>query len=100
MPSPSAPQVMVLTGAASGIGRCLAGRLSSAGHPLMLTDLDLSALERAAAQGGWNASQVRLRARRSRCRGLVARARRDGRLFWRPRRAVERCRLHPPRLRT
>jgi 3-oxoacyl-[acyl-carrier protein] reductase len=52
---------MMLTGCASGIGRHLAGRLAQAGHRLMLTDLNLAALESAAAAEGWDRDRALLR---------------------------------------
>ncbi len=45
-------QVMVLTGAAGGIGHHLATRLYALGHRLWLTDVDLSALRKAARTSG------------------------------------------------
>jgi len=47
-----------LTGAASGIGRHLTGRLSSEGHIVWATDLELDALADAASQDGWPAERV------------------------------------------
>ncbi len=54
----SEPQVMVVTGSASGIGRHLTGVLAAAGHRLVATDVDLSPLEKHARREGWPASQV------------------------------------------
>src|SRR5262245_50766024 len=54
-------QVMFLTGCASGIGRHVAGRLAAAGHRLMLTDIDLAALEQAAAAEVWQLDRAVLR---------------------------------------
>ncbi|WEX12250.1 MULTISPECIES: SDR family NAD(P)-dependent oxidoreductase [Phyllobacteriaceae] len=42
-------KVVVVTGAAGGIGRAICARLAAAGASLLLTDLDQSGLERAAA---------------------------------------------------
>lgn len=56
-----APQVMLLTGCASGIGRHLAGLLARAGHCLMLTDVNAEALARSAAADGWHGERVVLR---------------------------------------
>jgi 3-oxoacyl-[acyl-carrier protein] reductase len=53
---------MLLTGCASGIGRHLAGRLSAAGHQLVLTDLHLDPLRAAAAEDAWNMDGALLRA--------------------------------------
>lgn len=52
---------MVLTGAASGIGRHLAGRLARDGHRLVATDLDEARLREAATEDGWPADRVLLR---------------------------------------
>lgn len=57
----SPPQVMVLTGCASGIGCHLATALAAAGHQLLLTDIDLSGLNEAAARSNWNVNHVKLR---------------------------------------
>lgn len=61
MPSASPPQIMFVTGAASGIGRCLAGRLLAAGHALVLTGQDLPTLEAIAAADRWPANRAHLR---------------------------------------
>lgn len=50
-------QVMLLTGAASGIGKHLAGALSSRGHRILATDVNLAALELAAQ--AWPKDRVR-----------------------------------------
>lgn len=50
-------QVMVLTGAAGGIGHHLATCLYARGHRLWLTDLDLSALRTAAQKSGLDDDQ-------------------------------------------
>jgi 3-oxoacyl-[acyl-carrier protein] reductase len=52
---------MLVTGAASGIGRCLAGMLHQRGHTLVLADLSLPALQATAAREGWMAASVWLR---------------------------------------
>jgi 3-oxoacyl-[acyl-carrier protein] reductase len=49
---------MVLTGAASGIGRHLAGLLARAGHRLVATDLDEAKLVEAARADGWPEERV------------------------------------------
>lgn len=49
---------MVLTGAASGIGCHLAGRLAAAGHRLVVVDLDPARLTEAARAGGWPEERV------------------------------------------
>jgi len=49
----SATQVFFVTGAASGIGRHLAGALCAAGHRVLATDVDDQGLERARATDGW-----------------------------------------------
>ncbi len=59
--SHDASQVMIVTGAASGIGRCLAGQLANRGHRLVLADLNLAMLEAAAAEAGWSAETTLLR---------------------------------------
>jgi 3-oxoacyl-[acyl-carrier protein] reductase len=58
-PSPS--RVMVLTGAASGIGRHLAGRLLREGHRVLATDVDESRLQAAARDDAWPSDRVLLR---------------------------------------
>jgi NADP-dependent 3-hydroxy acid dehydrogenase YdfG len=57
----AASQVMVLTGAASGIGRTLVGALAGAGHRLLATDLDEARLREGALALGWPESRVLLR---------------------------------------
>lgn len=49
---PTREQVMILTGAAGGIGRDLSARLYTAGHRLWLTDLNLEALRACARATG------------------------------------------------
>jgi 3-oxoacyl-[acyl-carrier protein] reductase len=49
---------MVLTGAASGIGRHLAGRLARDGHRLVVTDVDEGKLREAAESDGWPGDRV------------------------------------------
>jgi NADP-dependent 3-hydroxy acid dehydrogenase YdfG len=51
--------VMLLTGAASGIGRHLAKALSNRGHRLLATDVNLEGLDKAANDDGWNAERVK-----------------------------------------
>jgi 3-oxoacyl-[acyl-carrier protein] reductase len=51
---------MLLTGAASGIGRHLAGRLAREGHRLLATDLDEAGLRNAARADGWPPDRVHL----------------------------------------
>jgi NADP-dependent 3-hydroxy acid dehydrogenase YdfG len=48
-PRPLAGQTVVVTGAASGIGRALARRLSAHGSPVAMVDIDRDGLEAAAA---------------------------------------------------
>ncbi|MBL9125562.1 MAG: SDR family oxidoreductase [Planctomycetaceae bacterium] len=57
----SPPQVMLLTGCASGIGRQLTTSLAAAGHLLVATDVNLAGLERAAQQHGWPVERVACR---------------------------------------
>lgn len=52
--------VMLVTGAGSGIGRHLAGALSSRGHQILATDINLPALEAAAREDRWNQRAVKL----------------------------------------
>jgi len=54
------PRVMIVTGAASGIGRQLAIVLAGRGHRLIAADLDFPTLEARAADSGWSADHVRL----------------------------------------
>lgn len=54
------PRVVMLTGAAGGIGNALAAELVRCGDFLMATDVDLEALTRAAESSGWLSSNVRL----------------------------------------
>ena len=61
-PEGSLSRVMVLTGAASGIGRHLAGRLLREGHRLLATDVDEGALRAAARDDGWPSDRACLRA--------------------------------------
>lgn len=56
-----ASQVMLITGAASGIGRCLASQLASRGHRLVLTDIQFDALQRATDAEAWPPQAVVLR---------------------------------------
>jgi 3-oxoacyl-[acyl-carrier protein] reductase len=55
-------RVAVLTGAASGIGRCLAGVLARRGYRLAACDKDLGRLQTAAREDGWPEERVRRRA--------------------------------------
>lgn len=50
---------IILTGAASGIGRHLAGVFAGLGDRVIATDVNLEALEKAAADEKWPAAQVR-----------------------------------------
>ncbi len=52
------PQVFLLTGAASGIGRHLTGALARRGHSVLATDLSADGLERAAREDGWPGDAV------------------------------------------
>jgi NADP-dependent 3-hydroxy acid dehydrogenase YdfG len=52
-------RVVILTGAASGIGRHLAGVLAGLGDRVLATDVNLDALEKAAADERWPAQQVK-----------------------------------------
>jgi len=54
----AATQVFLLTGAASGIGRHLAGALSARGHRVLATDVDAEALARARAADNWATDSV------------------------------------------
>jgi 3-oxoacyl-[acyl-carrier protein] reductase len=54
-------RVMVVTGAASGIGRHLVGLLAGGGHRLVATDLDLARLRKEARAAGWPEASVLLR---------------------------------------
>src|SRR5262245_23085407 len=58
----AASRVMVLTGAGSGIGRHLAGRLLGEGHRVVATDLDRDRLRAAAREDGWPDDRALLRA--------------------------------------
>jgi 3-oxoacyl-[acyl-carrier protein] reductase len=51
-------RVMVLTGAASGIGRHLAGRLAREGHRVVATDIEETKLVEAARADGWPEARV------------------------------------------
>jgi 3-oxoacyl-[acyl-carrier protein] reductase len=52
------PQVFLITGCASGIGRHLAGRVAAAGHQLLATDVNAEALAAEAARLGWQSPRV------------------------------------------
>lgn len=54
-------RVILVTGAASGIGRRLAESLAAAGHRLLVTDINADALEALTAHHGWESSQVAAR---------------------------------------
>lgn len=54
----AAPPVSLITGAASGIGRALVGRLVALGHRVVATDVDEPGLTRARAEDGWPAESV------------------------------------------
>jgi 3-oxoacyl-[acyl-carrier protein] reductase len=55
-------RVMVVTGAASGIGRHLVGLLAAAGHRLVAADVDRARLRKEARAAAWPESRVLLRA--------------------------------------
>jgi NAD(P)-dependent dehydrogenase (short-subunit alcohol dehydrogenase family) len=55
-------RVMVVTGAASGIGRHLVGLLAAAGHRVVAADLDRARLKKEARAAAWPESRVLLRA--------------------------------------
>ena len=61
-PIAASSRVVVLSGAASGIGRHLTGLLAARGDRLLATDVDLAALEAAARHDAWPADRVRLAA--------------------------------------
>lgn len=61
-PIAASSRVVVLTGAASGIGRHLTGLLAAGGDRLLATDVDFAALEATARQDGWPADRVLLAA--------------------------------------
>ncbi len=52
------PQVMVITGSASGIGRHLSRELLEAGHRLVCTDIDEEGMARWIQAGGYTSEQV------------------------------------------
>ncbi len=54
-------RVMVVTGAASGIGRHLVGLLAAGGHRLVAADLDLARLREEARAAAWPEAMVLLR---------------------------------------
>ncbi|MGD9645512.1 MAG: SDR family NAD(P)-dependent oxidoreductase [Pirellulales bacterium] len=56
----TSPRVAIVTGAASGIGRHLVGRLAGLGDRLLATDVNLAALESAAGQDSWPTDRVHL----------------------------------------
>jgi 3-oxoacyl-[acyl-carrier protein] reductase len=58
MHAKSSPQVFLITGCASGIGRHLAERAAAAGHNLLATDLNAEALAREAQRLEWRSPQV------------------------------------------
>jgi len=61
-PIAASSRVVVLTGAASGIGRHLTGLLAACGDRLLATDVDLAALEAIARQDAWPTDRVLLAA--------------------------------------
>lgn len=54
----SEPPVTLITGAASGIGLCLAEILHTAEHRLVVTDVDIDAMRARAGERGWQPPQV------------------------------------------
>jgi 3-oxoacyl-[acyl-carrier protein] reductase len=54
-------QVFLLTGAASGIGRHLAGTLSALGHRILAADVNADGLAKAQAEDGWARDTVVIR---------------------------------------
>jgi 3-oxoacyl-[acyl-carrier protein] reductase len=61
-PIAASSRVVLLTGAASGIGRHLAGLLSARGDRLLATDVNLAALEATARHDAWPLDRVQLAA--------------------------------------
>lgn len=61
-PIAASSRVVVLSGAASGIGRHLTGLLAAQGDHLLATDLDLVALEATARHDAWPTARVHLAA--------------------------------------
>lgn len=57
----SEPQVMILTGCASGIGQHLAGVLAAQGHRLIVTDINEEGLRAYAQERAWSDQQVLVR---------------------------------------
>jgi 3-oxoacyl-[acyl-carrier protein] reductase len=51
-----------ITGAASGLGRALTTAVLKSGHAVFATDIQLAALEKTAAEAGWNKSSLLLAA--------------------------------------
>jgi 3-oxoacyl-[acyl-carrier protein] reductase len=56
--APASPQVFLITGCASGIGRHLAQRVASAGHQLLATDVNADALVAESARLNWQPPRV------------------------------------------
>ena len=56
--TPSSPQVFLITGCASGIGRELARRVAATGGRLLATDVNVAALSAVAARLGWQGPEV------------------------------------------
>ena len=52
-------QVFVLTGCASGIGKHMATVLANAGARVMMTDINVQALDQAVAQYGWDNDRIK-----------------------------------------
>jgi NAD(P)-dependent dehydrogenase (short-subunit alcohol dehydrogenase family) len=56
--SETSRQTMVLTGCASGIGKCLSRRLLDEGHRVFCTDIDVEPMRAWIDEGGYSADQV------------------------------------------
>lgn len=60
-PRSTSPQAMMLTGAASGIGRHMAQLLLAQGHYLLLADVNAAGLETLVSTGGWPPDRLMVR---------------------------------------